>query len=207
MHRCNASWERQFFFFGNTSIYSILQENLVTSRLTTFHFTAVAWLQLLPRCLPTPDDLALFLRISNVLSSASIGSATDKNTEEDVAVVDLPALRAHQGTLRLLHHVWLQLDSNLSTATAAATRTFDAVASLSAALQRVHTRDTSTALIARNSPLACRCVTQLLLPAAVSLVLAHNRPYPCGVFLRLNQSLVGTVPNFDYCVVLCSTNE
>jgi hypothetical protein len=132
-------------------------------------------LQLLPRFLPTPDDLALFLNISNALHAGCNGAAANGNADDGLATVDLPALRIHQSALRLLLHVWLQLDSCLSAAAAASARIFDAAASLSAALQRVHTRDTSVTLIAENSPLACRCVQ--LMASRTSAVLVCDEEF------------------------------
>ena len=114
--------------------------------------------QVLPRCMPSEDDLALFLKLQSTLRQG--GAAARRNGDAGVGGVDLPTIRGHAAALRLLKHTWLQADSGLAPGVASAARAFDAAAALSGALQRVHARDTSTAAIAAHSPLACRCAVK-----------------------------------------------
>lgn len=115
-------------------------------------------MQVLPRCMPSEDDLALFLKLAETLRQGG-GGGRNGAAEADV---DLAAIRGHGAALRLLKHTWLQVDSGLPPGVAAAVRGFDAAAALSGALHRVHARDTSTAAIAAHSPLACRRALTLL---------------------------------------------
>ena len=61
-------------------------------------------MQVLPKCLPSGQDYALFLKLSSLLSGTPL-SQTPSNT----ASVTLAWLRQHHHALNLLLHLWLQV--------------------------------------------------------------------------------------------------